>query len=93
MIIGVCQLTLRLHTTRSLKEKRSIIKGLLARLRNQINAGVAELDAHDIWGKAVIGLSTVSNSEAVIRGIFREAEQLVNHFPGIEIVDISVSLL
>ncbi len=93
MIVGVCQFTLRLHTTHSLKEKRSLIKGLLARLRNQINAGVAELDAHDIWGKAVIGLSTINNSEAVIRGIFREAESLVNNCPGVEIVDISVSLL
>ncbi|NLW17597.1 MAG: DUF503 domain-containing protein [Firmicutes bacterium] len=93
MIIGVCQFTLRLHTTQSLKDKRSIVKGLLSRLRNQLNAGVAELDAHDIWGKAVIGLSTVSNSEAVIRGIFRDAEYLVNQFPGIEIVDISISLL
>lgn len=93
MIIGVCQFTLRLHTTQSLKDKRSIVKGLLSRLRNQLNAGVAELDAHDIWGKAVIGLSTISNSEAVIRGIFRDAEYLVNQFPGIEIVDISISLL
>lgn len=93
MIVGVCQLTLRLHTTQSLKDKRSIVKGLLARLGNRLNAGVAEVDAQDTWGKAVIGLSTVNSSEAVIRGIFRDAETIAEQFPGIEVIDFSVSLL
>lgn len=93
MIVGVCQLTLRLHATHSLKEKRSIIKGLLTRMRNQLNAGVAEVDAHDLWGKAVIALSTVSLSEAVIRGIFRDAEALAEQVPGVELIDVDISLL
>ncbi len=93
MIVGVCLLTLRLHSTHSLKEKRSVIKRLVARMQNQLNVSVAEVDAHDIWGKAVIALSTVSLSEEVIRGIFQQAETLTEQVPGVELIDVSVSLL
>lgn len=92
MLVGLCQFTLRLHTTQSLKDKRSIVKGLIHRLRNKLNAGVAEVDAQDVWGKAVIALSTVSNNEAVIRGIFRDAESIAEQFPGVEVVDTYISL-
>ena len=54
MIIGACTITLHLHGVRSLKEKRSIIKSLQARLRNEFNVSVAEVDAQDIHGRAVI---------------------------------------
>lgn len=91
MLVGLCQLTLRLHTTHSLKDKRSLIKGLISRLRNKLNAGVAEVDAQDIWGKAVIALSTVSTSEAVIREVFRHAESIAEQFPGIEVIDTYIS--
>lgn len=92
MIVGVCLLTLRLHATHSLKEKRSVVKGLLTRMQNQLNASVSEVDAHDVWGKAVIALSTVSLSEGVVRGIFRQAETLAERAPGVELIDVSVSL-
>lgn len=93
MKIGVCELTLRLHGTGSLKEKRSIMKGLLARLMRELNAGVAEIDAHDLWGKAVIACCTVSNSESVIHGTFRQLESIVSRFPGVEPVEMHVTLI
>lgn len=93
MLIGLCTITLHLHGVHSLKEKRSIIKGLLQRMHNQLNAGVAEIDAQDQWNRAIIALSTVSLSEAVIYSIFRRAEAMAEQAPGAEIVDVSISLL
>jgi uncharacterized protein len=56
--------TLYLPVSRSLKEKRQVIRPLMERLRRQFNVAVAEVEEQDAWQTAVIGLAVVSN-EAV----------------------------
>lgn len=62
MIIGTCRITFYLPGVASLKEKRSIVKSMLARLRNQFNLSTAEVDEQDTWQTAVIGIAVVTNS-------------------------------
>jgi uncharacterized protein len=94
MIIGACTITLQLFGIHSLKEKRSIIKSLLARMRNEFNVAAAEVDAQDSHSQAVIGVACVSGSndyargqlDAVIRWIERER-------PDVPIADYEIELL
>ncbi|MGQ9887917.1 MAG: DUF503 domain-containing protein [Aggregatilineales bacterium] len=62
MIVGTCQIELYLPGVSSLKEKRGIVKSLLARLHNTFNVAAAEIDHHDLWQSALIGIAAVSNS-------------------------------
>ncbi|MCB9454939.1 MAG: DUF503 domain-containing protein [Anaerolineaceae bacterium] len=62
MIIGVCQIELHLPGVASLKEKRSILKSMLARIHNTFNVSAAETDHHDLWQSAEIAIAVVSNS-------------------------------
>jgi uncharacterized protein len=64
MVIGVCEITLHLPECHSLKEKRQIIKSVMARVRNQFEVAIAEVDENDIWQIAKLGLSCVSNTGA-----------------------------
>jgi hypothetical protein len=61
MIVGVCRVTLRLPENASLKGKRQVVRSLLQRLRNKFNVAVAEVDDHDRWQIATIGVTCVSN--------------------------------
>jgi uncharacterized protein YlxP (DUF503 family) len=61
MIVGVSQITLHLPDTHSLKEKRQIIKSLMARVRNQFEVAIAEVEEQDKWQIAALGISCVSN--------------------------------
>jgi hypothetical protein len=61
VIIGACRVELRLAENHSLKGKRQIVKSLSARLQNQFNLAVAEVEDNDIWQTAVLGLACVSN--------------------------------
>jgi uncharacterized protein len=61
-IIGLCTIKFHLPGTSSLKEKRSILKSMLARLHNTFNVSAAEVDQHDVWQSAVIAVASVSNS-------------------------------
>jgi uncharacterized protein YlxP (DUF503 family) len=62
MVIGVCQITLHLPQSHSLKEKRQIVKSLLARVHNQFEIAIAEVENNDRWQIATLGMSCVSNS-------------------------------
>ena len=94
MIIGACTITLQLYGLRSLKEKRSIVKSVLARMRSKFNVAAAEVDAQDNHGRAVLGVVCVSASgeyaqgqlDAVIRWIEQER-------PDVPIIDYDIELL
>ncbi len=60
--ICLCTLTLHLPGLTSLKQKRGILKSLIARTRNNFNVSVAEVAEHDKWQLAQIALVVVSNS-------------------------------
>jgi len=60
MQIGVLRVRLRLPS-RTLKEKRTIVKSVVERLRNRFNASVAEIDDLDTPGIATIAAVVVSN--------------------------------
>lgn len=69
MVIGVCTLELSLPATASLKDKRQVIKSLIARLRNEFNISVAEVGAQDQWQWAVIGVACVSSDRDYAQGL------------------------
>lgn len=60
MTIAVLVVRLRLPS-RTLKEKRAIVKSVVERLRNRFNASVAEVDDLDQPALAVISAVVVSN--------------------------------
>ena len=66
MIIGVLKANLHLQGVKSLKEKRSIVKSLIGRLKSRFNISVAEVDHHDNKTSAVIAMTTVSNETAFV---------------------------
>lgn len=49
MTIGILTLTLRLPDCHSLKEKRRLIKPILARLHKEFNISVVEYGHQDVW--------------------------------------------
>ena len=61
MVIGTLQLTLNIPAARSLKDKRRVVKSLLARLHNQHNVTVAEVGENDLWQICRVGAAVVSN--------------------------------
>lgn len=62
VIVGYCRMELYLAGVTSLKEKRSILKSMLARMRQRFNVSAAEVGKNDMHQAAVIAFATVSNS-------------------------------
>jgi len=60
-MIGILTLQLRLPGCTSLKEKRSRLKPLLARLHKEFNLSVAEMDRQDLWQESVLACAMIGN--------------------------------
>lgn len=61
MSLGVCTIQLRLPENHSLKDKRKVLKSVIARVRNKYNVAIAELDDQDLWQLATLGVACLSN--------------------------------
>lgn len=62
MTIGVARVTLLLDDSFSLKDKRQVVRSITARVRNQFNAGIAEVEDLDDMRMATLGITCISNS-------------------------------
>ena len=61
MTVGVLTIQLNLNGVASLKEKRSIVKSLIGRLKSRFNVSASEVDRQDNKQLAVIGIAIISN--------------------------------
>lgn len=80
MVVGIGKITFRIHDCRSLKGKRSVVKSITARLRNNFNASISEVGSNDAYQLAEIGFSFVGNDRKVINAkidkVFNMADDL-----------------
>ena len=94
MNVGICKIRLRLPENQSLKGKRGVVKSIAARLRNKFNVSVAEVDDHDLWQLATLGICCVSNDRRYTNEVLSKVVSFVanSHFD-IEILDHEIEIL
>jgi uncharacterized protein YlxP (DUF503 family) len=94
MHIGVCTIELRLPGNGSLKGKRKIIKSMVTRIGREYNVSIAEVDAQDIWQRAVLGVACVSSSSSYAHGLLERVVQWIEATrPDVELLEYHIELL
>lgn len=86
MHVAAVRFDLRLPGCRSLKEKRAVIRPVLDGARNRYRVATAEVDHHDRWQRAVIGVAVVAESATHAGDVLDQVERFVWSFPEIEVV-------
>jgi hypothetical protein len=78
----------------SLKEKRSQIKPVLARLHREFNVSVSETDLNDHWQETVLLCALVANDGIFIRRMLQKVLQfIVEHYPELYVLDHRIEIL
>ncbi len=94
MVIVAATIDLHLPGIRSLKEKRSVLKSLIARLHKQFNVAVAEVDLNDVWQSAALGVAVVSTSSAHGEAVLEQLLRWIEHNrPDVEIEDHTIEII
>lgn len=93
MSLGLLTLQIQLPGCSSLKEKRSRLKPLLARLHKEFNISVAEIDRQDSWQEAVLGCALVSNDSAFTQRALAEIPRWIDrNWPDVSLVEDRLEL-
>ena len=86
MWIGWLELDLLLGDVRSLKQKRSLVRPVIAELQRKFNISVAETGSHDLHRRASIGVAMASADRAHAVDVLDSAERLVAAHPEFELL-------
>ena len=84
-------MTFRLHApwVHSLKEKRMIVKSIVAKLQNKFHVSAAEIDEQDIHQIIVIGVAAIVPHNAMADSLIDEISAFVEENTEAEILDES----
>ncbi len=93
MVVGTGLITLRLHDCRSLKGKRSVVKSMINRIRNNFNVSIAEVGSNDIYQKAEIGFSLIGNDSALINSKIDKLFNMAEDLGLAEIIDTKMEII
>ena len=87
MRIATIVFRLRAPWVHSLKEKRMIVKSLVAKLRNRYNVSAAEIDEQDTHQIIVIGVAAIVPHNAFADSMMEDISQFVEENTEAEIID------
>ncbi|MCI8516648.1 MAG: DUF503 domain-containing protein [Hungatella sp.] len=87
-MVRIAVVTLRLHApwVHSLKEKRRVVKSILAKVRNKFQASAAEAADQDVHQSIVIAVASIAAHSAQADGIMDEIVRFVEQNTEAEIV-------
>ncbi|MBI4949611.1 MAG: DUF503 domain-containing protein [Deltaproteobacteria bacterium] len=93
MVIGVLRITVLIHESRSLKDKRQVVKSIVEKVKNRFNVSVAEVDGADLWQRAEIGVAAVSNDGALVNSVMDKVLDFVDRLNLAEVSDHDIEII
>lgn len=93
MFVGVLQLELHIHDSNSLKEKRSVVNSILGRIRGRYEVSAAQLDTHEMWNRATLGIAMISNEAAAVHRVLNPIRDFVENDIRCDVIDCRIETL
>ena len=93
MIVGTLQVRLMIRESRSLKDKRQVVKSIKDKLSNRFNVSVAEIEDQDNRQLAVLGLAMVSNETHHVKVALGQIVEALRSHPVAELVSHELEVL
>ena len=92
MLVGSLRVRLLVRESRSLKDKRQVVRSIKDRLRSRFNISIAEIEAQDHRQLAILGMAMVSTETHHIRTAFGEIVQALKSHPVAELIDYELDV-
>ena len=86
MFVGALTLDLLLGDVHSLKEKRSVVRPVVAELRRKFDVSAAETGDQDLHRRAEVGVAVVAADAGHCREVLTACEDLVAGRPELELL-------
>lgn len=88
MWIGWLECDILLGDVHSLKQKRSVVRPLVAELQRRLSVSAAETNSMDLHRRAGIGIAIVAADRGHVADVLDAAERLVAGHPEYELLSV-----
>jgi uncharacterized protein len=79
MVVGLLRIDLFLPEASSLKDKRQIVKSIIGKVEGKFNVSISEVANQDLWQRATIGVSHVSESGEQVKRLLDHVDRYVEN--------------
>lgn len=93
MTVGILKLTLFIHDSNSLKEKRMVLHSLKARLRNSFNVAVSQIEDEDKWQKTTLAVVGVEKSRNNMNSILSRIVNFIEESKTADLINYEMELI
>ena len=93
MIIGSCRIWLRADWVNSLKEKRTVVKGITDKVKNKFNVSIAEVENQDMHKEIGLGFACVTNESRHAQSVMQNVVAFVEGNTDAEVVEVQTEVL
>jgi hypothetical protein len=92
MVVGIGIIDIFIAESRSLKEKRGVLKSIIKRTQNEFNISIAEVGSHDDWKRGAIGFSVVGNERRYLSSKIDKILRFIDELYLAEVVDCKIEI-
>ncbi|GAA4829610.1 DUF503 domain-containing protein [Saccharopolyspora rosea] len=93
MYVGALELDVLLGDVHTLKQKRAVVRPVVAELRRRFEVAVAEAGNQDLYRRALLGVAAVSGDPGHVREVLEACERLVAARPELELLSARQRML
>lgn len=87
------RIEVRLPGVQSLKEKRAVLRPHVERMRRLASISLAEVDGHDLWQRATLGVAIVAPDRRHLHDLIDRVQRYLDSQVDIETVGFEMSYL
>ncbi len=93
MTIGILKLVIFIQDSSSLKEKRMVLHSLKAKLRNNFNVAIAQIDDEDKWQRTTLAAVGVERDRKNMNSVLSRLVNFIEEFNSISLIDYEMELI
>lgn len=94
MVVGLEKIEIIMDGNRSLKDKRQILRSLIQRVKSKFNnVSISEVGSHDLWQRATLGISFVSNDAPLVNSLLDQIMGFIDALGTVEIVGREMEII
>lgn len=87
------EVEIRIPESRSLKDRRHVVRSLLDGARRRFAVSAAEVGGQDTWQRATLGFAVVASEARLAEDVVDQIDRFLWARPDIEVVDARVTWL
>jgi uncharacterized protein YlxP (DUF503 family) len=92
MVVGTLEVRLLIRESRTLKDKRQVVRSILDRVKSGFNVSAAEVATHDDVKVATLAFAAVGYDRPVVQNVLQQMQEALRKHPVAEYLGGEVSV-